>query len=273
MDSWILTFNRPLALNRQINALKGWTNVHIFSNHPDIGLDAENTKDYNSGKIKIIFNTLSDPEATSYCARSWNNIFLKCFKTEEEVICIQDDTQITNPDKFRDLILTNKDQYDLIWGPAGDQFFYIKKDVIRKIGFFDERFSTGCFCGDADFLKRAWRGLDKDRISVSESHDWGFQHNNIGLGNFIPTHIGSKSIDPDYVNQYHEIEKIDPQSVCLNYAQDFWRKKWGHSLNGTGSITQHTNPPNFPELYLYPWFVKKYLGISELPNWCIQEKI
>src|SRR6476620_5403572 len=97
MQVWILTFNRPVALNRQIDSFKDWADINIFSNHPQVGLSDENNKLYEQGKIHIHYNTLSDPEATSYCARSWNNIFIKCFKTQEEAIFIQDDTLIYNP--------------------------------------------------------------------------------------------------------------------------------------------------------------------------------
>jgi hypothetical protein len=262
MNSWILTFNRPLALNRQIHALKEWTNVHIFSNHPDIAIDEENTKDYREGKIKILFNTLSDPEATSYCARSWNNIFLKSLKNEEEVICIQDDTQITDPEKFRDLILTNKDKYDLIWGPAGDQFFYLKKKILQKVGWFDERY-LGCYCGDADWLKRIWDAWadERHRLSISESHDWGFNHNSIGIERVIPTHIGAKAIDANYVNQHHEIEqKVGSSNPILEHSQGHWIKKWGKALNGNGPINQAGWVRHFNEIDWYPWFSKKYLN-------------
>lgn len=273
IPSWILTFRRPVALNRQIQALKSWTDVHVFTNHPEVELTEDNKALYQSGQIKILFNTLSDPDATAYCARSWNSIFLKVFKDHDEAIFIQDDTLITNPEMLKTLVEQHKEKYEILWGPAGDQFFYMKKSVLQKVGFFDERFCTGCFCGDADFLKRCWRTLDKDKMSIVEMHDWGFIHNDVGLSRIIPTDIRSKMADQNYVNQYHAIESIDPQLACLHQAQEFWKEKWGHSLNGAGSITQHINPPRFPELHLYPWFVKKYLGINGLPSWCQKEGV
>ena len=139
MRTWILTFDRPQALNRQIDTFKSWTDVHIFTNHPHIGLSEENGKLHGEGKLPILHNTLSDPEATSYCARSWNNIFLKGFKDAEEMICVQDDTCITNPERLKNIILSARPHYDFIWGPAGDQFFYVKKKVLQKVGWFDER--------------------------------------------------------------------------------------------------------------------------------------
>lgn len=267
MDTWILTFNRPQALNRQIDAFSFWTKVNIFTNHPQIGLSEKNMDLLNKREINILNNTLSDAEATSYCARSWNNIFLKAFKDQDEAIFVQDDTMIIDPHGFRDLVLANKEQFHFQWSPAGDQFFYMKKDVLREVGFFDERFSTGCFCGDADFLKRVWMNYDRSKLSIVEKHDFGFSHNSIGLENYIPTDIGSKSIDPTYVNQHQEIERFDPQNHCMRYAQDIWEQKWGHPLNGVGPLTQFTAPPRLPELWMYPWFTKKYLGIDGVPKW------
>jgi hypothetical protein len=262
MQVWILTFNRPIALNRQINAFRDWAEVHIFSNHPQIGLSTENNQLYEQGKLHILSNSLSDPEATSYCARSWNNMFLKCFKDQEEAIFIQDDTQIWNPNAFKDLILKHKETYDLIWGPAGDQFFYMKKSVLQQVGWFDERY-LGCYCGDADWLKRAWRALDKNRLSVVDTHDWGFVHNDIGICHYIPTDVGSKAADPNYVNQHQEAEaKLGQENTALIQSQSHFKAKWGtpgNGINGIGSMIHHINPPTFPEIDWYPWFTKKYL--------------
>lgn len=262
LQTWVLTFNRPNALNRCINAFKGWTDVHIFSNHPEIGLSSDNLELHNQGKLPILYNTLSDPESIAYTARAWNNIFLKAFKDAEELICVQDDTDVRGGDLFRDLILANKDKYDLIWGPGGDQFFYVKKKVLQTVGWFDERY-LGAYCGDADWLKRIWQQYDRNKLSVYETHDWGFVHNDIGLGRFIPTDIGSKSIDAAYVNQHHEIENKVGKSHnrVLEHSQAFFVSKWGHMLNGTGPISRMDLPAGsrLAEIDWYPWFTEKYL--------------
>jgi len=260
---WILTFNRPVALNRQIDAFKHWTDINVFSNHPEVQLSPENHELWKEGKLNILYNSLSDSEATSYCARSWNNIFLKALKTNDEIICVQDDTLVNAPAAFRDLILDNKDRYDLIWGPGGDQFFYVKKKVLSRVGWFDERY-LGCYCGDADWLKRIWQQWDHDRLSVYETHDWGFVHNPIGLERHIPTHIQSKACDANYMNQHHEIEGVVgvQTNSILEHSQSFYCSKWGHMLNGTGPISRTDLPFGslVSEIDWYPWFTKKYLG-------------
>jgi len=261
MQTWILTFNRPTALNRQIDTFKSWTDVHVFTNHSEVGLSEENYKLAGEQKIKIMNNTLSDNESNSWCARSWNSIFIKAFKTEEEIICVQDDTHIIDPVGFQNLILANKDRYDLIWGPAGDQFFYVKKRLLAQVGYFDERY-LGCYCGDADWLKRIWQQWDANRLSISESHDWGFRHNSIGVERYIPTHIQSKACDKTYINQHEEIvAKMGGRNSILEHSQAHYCAKWGHMLNGSGPISRVDLAfgSMITEIDWYPWFTKKYL--------------
>ena len=267
MNTWILTFNRPQALNRQIETFSRWTKVNVFTNHPEVGLTAQNNDLYGRGFMSILNNTLSDVKSTAYTARSWNSIFLKIFKDQDDGIFVQDDTCITNWEAVRDLILENREKYDFIWAPAGDQFFYMKRRVLSTVGFFDERFSTGAFCGDADFLKRVWQQYDNTKLSIVEKHDFGFVHNSIGLENYIPTEIQSKAVDVNYLNQHQEIQRLDPKDSWMKYAQDFWEQKWGHPLNGVGPLSNFPSPPLLNELWLYPWFIKTYLGIDGIPSW------
>lgn len=263
MKTWILTFNRPQALNRQIDAFSSWTDVRVFTNHPAIGLTDKNGELHRNGQLQILHNTLSDPEATSYCARSWNNIFLKGFKNEDEMICVQDDTLISDPERLKNIILAGRHQYDFIWGPAGDQFFYLKKKVLQKVGWFDERY-LGCYCGDADWLKRIWQNYDRDKVSISESHDWGFKHNSIGIEDVIPTHIGSKAIDTTYVNQHQEIEqKVGAVNPILKHSQWWFLKKWGRALNGNGPLNYAGWIQQEGDIDWYPWFTEKYLKGGE----------
>jgi hypothetical protein len=131
------------------------------------------------------FNSLSYEESNSWCARSWNSIFIKAFiNGAQDSIFIQDDTQV-EPSFPTHLTNTLKEKdFDFVWGPAGDQFFYMKKSVLKEVGWFDERY-FGCYCGDADFLLRVWshykRMRELDKISIEEYHDWGWVHNPINI--------------------------------------------------------------------------------------------
>jgi len=264
MVCWILTFNRPRALNRQIEVFgKDGCDVHVMSNHPLVQID----KHLRPYVHKVVVNTLGDAESTAYTTRSWNAMFLKTFKQHDEAIFVQDDTLITQ--EALEIVRTQTHQFDLIWGPAGDQFWYMKKLILRQVGFFDERFSTGAFCGDADFLKRVWFQCDQSRLSIVEKHDFGFMHQDIGLSHLIPTDVGHKAIDSTYINQHQECQQKSGNDLWMQYAQELFLNKWGHRLNGTGPLTDHPSPPRWTELFLYPWFTKKYLGYDGLPPWCL----
>lgn len=247
MQTWILTFNRPLALNRIITALgRQGIRSNIFSNHPDIYLSEESEKYVD----KIIKNTLNSPESNSWCARSWNTIMMKAFEEDEELVCIQDDTMVT--DNFAEWLNVNKQKYDFIWGPAGDQFFFLRFNVLKTVGFWDERY-IGCYCGDADWMKRVFMNYDTSKLSILDTHDWGFVHNDCGIISIINTH--AKSIDSSYENQHEELErKASGTVVC---SQKHFIDKWGRALNGTGPVNQN-DIRKMMEIDWYPWFSRKH---------------
>ena len=260
MDVWILTFNRPEALNRLIGRLgeQGHT-VNIFSNHPQIKLIPA----YRKYIKEIVVNTLNCEESNSWCARSWNNILIKHFHNTEHknITCIQDDTFVG--ETFGEWIDVVSKQYDFIWGPAGDQFFYMTFDAFKKIGWWDEEF-LGCYAGDAEYVKRAYMALDKDRISVEDSHNWGFRHNPCGISENIITTYESKTIDPNYDNQHWEFEKMYGQNTrttetnpTIKACQAHFIEKWGIELDNGKPVIGDLNRRK-KEVNWYPWFAKKY---------------
>lgn len=256
MDVWILTFNRPAALNRQIETFgSAGCDVYIFSNYPSIEVLNKN-RTYVKGWI---VNSLSDELANSYCSRSWNNMFLKALKDKTHAIFVQDDTSVRS--SVVDLIRNNCERFDLIWGPLGDTFFYLNRNILSKVGYFDERF-LGCYCGDADFLKRCYTYYDKSRLSIFEAHDWGFVHNDIGLRDHIEIDIASRAVDGNYINQHVEIERMGGENTILIHSQQHFKQKWGlpgNGINGIGSIADYNLPQIVPDIDWYPWFTKRYL--------------
>lgn len=262
---WILTFHRPVALNRLIEHFgeQGYM-VNILSNHPKVHIDLVNEKYVN----QTIINTLNSSESNSWCARSWNTILMKAFDTPDEeasAILIQDDTDITPT--FRGWFEHNQPNFDFIWGPAGDQFHYTTKKVLQKVGWWEETYQ-GCYADDAEYLKRAYiyfRDSNKlDRISVEDSHNWGFVHNPIGIPAHIVTTYQSKTIDPTYENQHWHFERIlgcggqtSETNPTIKAAQALFEKKWGVMLdNGRPIIDSLVRKE--PEINWYPWATKKF---------------
>lgn len=258
MKIWILTFNRPDALNRLIsNFTNQGVNVNVFSNHPEVRIDEHLRPMVN----RVIINTLNSSESNSWCARSWNTMYMKTFEDDEQGVFIQDDTNIS-PNFIRWLV-EQKRKYDFIWGPAGDQFHYITKDVFRKTGWWDERY-IGCYAGDAEYLKRVYMNNDQSKMSVLDTHNWGFSLNNEGIDRNVITTFESKTVDRNYENQHWEFERIcgaggqttETNPVIL-HAQQHFRNKWGIDLDNGRPVIGDLNRKS-PEIDWYPWFTKKH---------------
>lgn len=257
LEVWILTFNRPEALDRLVTHFgEQGLPVNIFNNYTELKLKPEVREQYVGDNF--VFNTLNSKESNSWCARSWNTMFMKAFDKShvEEAIFIQDDTDIT-PD-FVEWFQRVKQDYDFIWGPAGDQFFYMKKKVFKEVGWFDERY-IGCYCGDADFLNRVYHVYDRDRISITDSHNWGFVHNDCGLADRIVTTFESKTIGT-YENQHWHFEKIDRKNAPLLGSQRHFEEKWGGPLDNNRPVITKDSP-HLREIDWYPWFSFKH-GIN-----------
>lgn len=260
LQIWILTFNRPEALNRLIHdfGTKGYM-VNVFSNHPKVQIAPLNKGFIN----QVIINTLNSEESNSWCARAWNTCMMKAFDMEgtEELILVQDDTDIS--EDFYDWFETERQKFDFMWGPAGDQWIYLTKAVLQKVGWFDERY-IGCYAGDADFLKRVWIAWDRSRISVEDSHNWGFRWNESGISKHIITTYQSKTIDPNYENQHWQFERIlgcggqtSETNPTIKHAQAHFRAKWGVELDNGKPVIESTKRL-MPEIDWYPWFSKKH---------------
>lgn len=260
MQIWILTFDRSTALNRLINHFgqQGYRS-NIFSNHPNVDINVVN----QSFIDRVIINSLNSAESNSWCARSWNSILMKAFDdNEDEAILIQDDTDIhTNFGKW---IEEQKKQYDFMWGPAGDQFHFIRKDVLKKVGWWDERY-IGCYCGDAEYVKRVYHTWNKARISVEDSHNWGFRHNPSGISEHVITTWESKVVaNPGYENQHWEFERIDKCNPTLKHSQKHFLDKWGVLLDNNRPVIESWNR-QMEEVDWYPWFSKKH-GFTAYEN-------
>lgn len=248
---WILTFNRPLALNRLIKSLgEQGLRCNVFSNHPVLHIDSGNEPFVD----ERIINTLNSSESSSWCARSWNTIMMKAFPTTHDVILLQDDTVVAPA--FAAWIEDKKKTYHFIWGPMGDQFHYTTIDVLKAVGWWDERY-IGCYCGDFDYMKRVLFSYDPEKVCIEEHHAGpGFVHNACGVSKNIIVDLKQRAIDPGYENQHWQFERMGTQTI--SHAEAYYQEKWGiHLVCGTPAYTHRDR--RLPEIDWYPWFTKKYL--------------
>lgn len=255
---WILTFDRPAVLNRLVYklGLQGYKSC-IFSNHPEVKLDQRNAPYVE----RVLINSLNTAESNSWCCRSWNSMLIQAFNDgNEESVMIQDDTDI-NPG-FMVWLNEQKQRYDFISGPAGDQFYYMHLNVLRAVGFWDERY-IGCYCGDADYFARVLQNYNTNRVSIQESHNWGLNHNVCGLSNFINTEMHVKAIDPNYSNQHWQMEALCDSTTNDNHvlkaSQKHFQMKWNRELDNGMPIDQYMQR-QIEEIDFYPWATRK-LGI------------
>jgi hypothetical protein len=235
-------------LNRLIENLnKEDIQPNVFSNHPVLevreGLNVDRT----------VVNTLNNDKSNSWCARSWNSIFIKAFVEDEVdgVICLQDDTNIKPG--FKNKMLSLIPQYDFISAPAGDQFFYMSKEVLQTVGWWDERY-IGCYCGDAEFFKRVYLKYDRTRISQFDTHNWGWRHNTCGIENYIDTEYGTKMCQPGYENQHWALDKMARVNKTLMHSQAHYRAKWGIDLDCGRPAIEVGTEQLIPDIDWYPAF-------------------
>jgi hypothetical protein len=226
--TWILTFNRPVVLERlMMNLNNEGITPNVFSNHPDCFIPGRCNID------RLVINSLNNELSNSWCARSWNSIFIKAFVEDkvDAIICLQDDTNI-RPGFLKQLI-DDLQLYDFISGPAGDQFFYITKDVLRHVHWWDERY-IGCYCGDAEFFKRVYLNYDRDRVSQKDTHSWGWSHNPARTIDYIDTEYQTKTCEPNYENQHWALAKIGKTNKTLLASQAHYKNRWGVELDNNG---------------------------------------
>jgi hypothetical protein len=265
---WVLTFNRPKSLNRVISnlGLQG-AKVNVLNNAPPSNIHIDSGNCYHLDQV--VQNQVNTIEATSWCARSWNTIYLKALNQGDQIVCLQDDTDV-GP-HFVPWIEAFSQNYDFIFGPAGDQFHYITKSVIQKVGWWDEKFNA-CYCADADYLRRVMHHYDTNRVSVEETHGWGFYHNPSGIAANIIARTPHNVVDPDYKNQHTHLDEIaggfnkiqdrHTTNYVVEQARHNYETKWGVPLDDNRPCAAGGSMmPLTMEYDWYPWASKKH-GIT-----------
>lgn len=170
---YIITYKRDNVLNQNLKTL--WESVNniddidvtILANYPECLIDDENMR----SNLRVIYNTTRMPYAWGYLSRDWNFCILDAFKNWKNPQnidwCVLAQNDVTWVKDF-DLYLKNNLKYDLISQPIGDQCIALNIEAVKKIGFFDERFTTLHY-QEADYFLRAISLLE-DRCSINDGH-------------------------------------------------------------------------------------------------------
>ena len=235
---YIVTYKKNEVLNKNLESLYSGAkyfndfDVTVIANHPDIIIHEENMRD----NLKVILNTTRMPNSWGYLSRDWNFCILDAFKTWKNednidwIILAQND--VVWLDGWDDFVRNNKD-YDFISQPSGDQAMILNINTIRKVGFFDERF-TSIHCQEFDYFIRAIKNLGI-RCSINDDH-WNVKPFN-SIGNVI-------------INSNHSGDNINNQLPSINLCHNKYKIQ-GDKLDL--SLLSKVKPL-FKEINWYPFF-------------------
>lgn len=257
---YIITYKKNEILNANLKSLWESTrepeniDVTILANHPEVQIDEENLRP----NLKVVFNTTRMPHAWGYLSRDWNYCLLDCFKTfknkENVDWCVLAQNDITWVDSW-DVWLKNNKDFDFISQPRGDQSMAINIEAIKKIGFFDERFTT-LHCQEIDYFTRAAKAL-KQRCSINDDHE------NVNW-NFNP--VGSVITNSNYSGIDCEQQALHNSLNCTD-SINYWANKYSIRDFHSKNMLELTKLTSKKEINWYPFFWhddnEEYTNIKE----------
>lgn len=255
---YIITYRRDDVLNKNLKTLWATTKhpeeleVTVVSNYPTVQIDPENRRN----NLRIVINETRTPNSWGYLSRDWNFGIVDCFKNWRNpdnvdwCILAQNDVEwLEGWDEWLD----NCTDFDFISQPRGDQAMAINIEGVKKLGFFDERFTT-LNCQEHDYFTRAVLIL-KERCSINDDHTPTTNYNPVGCvlikGGY--TGVGDE-------NDTLHNGKFSSESMCLRSA------KWKMSrltLLDRENLNKLDPIPQIPkEINWYPFFWEGYKDIE-----------
>ena len=169
---FIVTYNSELFINANLNSLfesdanSDDYSVEIINNHSNLCIHDEFIP-----KIKKIHHQSLRPDfSCGYLARDWNSGLVTGFqnlKTPacDQVILCQDDMLWDKDWKSRLDEIHKK--YTFYTHCYGDAFMSFLPDAVKKIGLFDERYSS-CVCQENDYFLRAVK-YNYEKSSINDT--------------------------------------------------------------------------------------------------------
>jgi len=243
---FIVTFNRPDYLHENLKSLfssdANPDDYHVsIINNMDLVFRIDNEfKD----RVTVHHNSLRPDWSCGHLARDWNAALTSGFGSLDRPLCdqvilVQDDCVWDKDWKVRlDKIHETYDFYAADWG---DAFMSFLPDAVRKIGLFDERFSSIGF-HEADYFLRAWL-YHYEKSSVNDHrHRRPFNETELVADRYRTKYDG----EPKATQYYDEI------------ANPYWKEKWGDLRSTTwlmNEMDRNRIRPNHPEHSFYPWFI------------------
>lgn len=206
--------------------------MYVFVHHP------QGTEGFEPPERCEIIPTGRLPEHPGCMAKTWNLAFQWAFSDPEVewCLCSMDDVAV----RAGWLDLVNQHAFDFYLAPCGDLVFLVSRRVLRRVGWFDERFPVIGF-QEWDYEARVLKTLGAERVMMEDSHGWNI--NAIGLHNFW-FHTGF--LCPTHRDTSHQ-----------HLAQAYLFDKWGvrePTAFATMMQERAVPEPKWPEIDWYPWF-------------------
>lgn len=273
---YIVTYRRDDVLNKNLQTL--WAGarhsedllVTVLSNHPQVHIAEENIRP----NLRVIINHTRHNNSWGYLARDWNFGIIDAFKTWKNpdaidwCVLAQNDVEwLPGWDEW----LESQTRFDLISQPVGDAVVALNVEAVRRVGLFDERFSTLHF-HDVDYLNRAAVIL-RDRASINDCH-YGDLDTYNPVGNVLIQSSATGFVDDD-PNLHTRKSWLEMRNLLFH--------KWGdqdlEKIMNRKRLTQRLRPQDLAqEFLLYPFFwqgmpgIKARMAFVQSPNFSLRAR-
>jgi hypothetical protein len=248
---YIVTYKRNDVLNQNLKSL--WATVSdpsgievvVLANHPEVAVDEENKRP----NLRVVINATRPTNAWGYLSRDWNACILDAFRTWRNERgtswCVLAQNDLTWVPKWDDWLKANA-RFDMVSQPAGDQAVALNIEAVKKVGFFDERFSV-LHWHEFDYFTRCIKNLGA-RASINDGgcHHECSSYNEVGC---VITNKNGSGISTD---EFHT------GKMWLN-LKNLLTSKWGVHPNHSG--TQQLRDAK--EINWYPFFWDGYEDIKK----------
>jgi len=252
---FVLTYRDPHHLNSGLKSLfdsdlsQHRVEVNIINNHSDFQLNDE-YKD----KVNVLHNVLRLDRSTGNTSQNWNEALMLGFNDLNNpecdlVITAQDDI-FFGPQWLNLLTDTHKKiGFQFISVGAGDTLCSYTPEAVKKIGMWDERYSSLAFM-DHDYFIRAAMHLGNYASITDTGHT-------PGLYTIYPLPWHKFIVEqPPRSNMKLELKK--PLGRWQRPAQELFKAKWG-GYSEELNVSTFINKPRKPGItgYIrYPYFEK-----------------
>lgn len=242
---FILTYKAPQELNDNLRSLfrtKGDYEVHIINNNSEVFHLDEEFHD----RVIVHHQTTRANWGTGHPARDWNQAIILGFQDLmnpdcEQVILCQDD--MIWYDNWLETLDEIHQTYTLYTCGWGEGIVSIKPEAIRRIGLFDERFSTlGYYEGD--FFTRAYL-YNGEKSTINDLHHHRLLNPTVDVGRRA-TEVG--------------VSRTSAYQKTLGGAM--WYHKWGDQDPKWRGVVNATQPL-CDSYMMYPYFEKDVETLKE----------